>query len=715
MKKTLISALVTAFAFTPFLGMIPTARAATMNTAIRGQSSFTVYWYANDGKRYPFPNAGTYFSWFNSFDQVQEVSDFELTSIPLANENVTYRPGAKLVKIQTSPMVYVVAKGGVLRHVTSESVARSIYGADWNLKVHDIPDVFFSNYTVGAPIYSVSDYNVSNEYNGVSYPHQSLKGNTNQNGTSANPCDNNSFPRNDSGLKASRTTINSGESIELCILRNVVTSPIEQGWRTTTGGSESIVDSRNSTVVHTCYSIECRFTITPTRIGSENSVTYRVNSNYSTGSRYQVTIYFNDTSGNSSLSFNANDTSIRSGDAVVLTANYNQSLANGRIEIKNVRNSSLVKTCYNTNYCSVTVYPERNVEGSTAQYIATVLNPTALNSNGTLITYQYGPVIYIDSNNNNASNDAYLSLTNRTNHNGNELISFAAGVTRSGYTNANTTLRVYDTTTGELITTCYEKTYCSFQRTFYTSQTKSWYVRATNSNGQSIDSSYLTFDANGFSGGFGSNALSVNLNKTTLASGDEVRVTASASDVSEVTNRLRMELWSMHTMYHIDTCYDSLSCTFTTRVYRHTGNETDQLFVRLVNDNGTILRQVSAPTIYYSGTSNDNGGYTNDGTNYVSDLRLETSNTSIVRGATVKLTVNAFNVGNWNYSGNRIEIRDIRNGNVVKNCYDQSWCVADVTVYQQSTENIVQYEARLYDRYGRYIMNELSPAIHFVN
>jgi hypothetical protein len=62
------------------------------------------------------------------------------------------------VKITTDPKVYAVAKGGVLRHVGSESVAAALYGADWAQRIDDVPDPFFVNYALGSPILEASDF-----------------------------------------------------------------------------------------------------------------------------------------------------------------------------------------------------------------------------------------------------------------------------------------------------------------------------------------------------------------------------------------------------------------------------------------------------------------------------------------------------------------------------------------------------------------------------
>lgn len=125
---------------------------------IKGEGS-AVYYFAADGKRYVFPNEGTYSSWYGDFSDITALSAGELASIPLGG-NVTYRPGVKMVKITTDPKVYAVGKNGTLRWLTSEAVAAALYGPDWNTRIDDVPDAFFVNYSLGEPIASLQDYQV---------------------------------------------------------------------------------------------------------------------------------------------------------------------------------------------------------------------------------------------------------------------------------------------------------------------------------------------------------------------------------------------------------------------------------------------------------------------------------------------------------------------------------------------------------------------------
>jgi hypothetical protein len=111
----------------------------------------SVYYCAQDGKRYAFPNDRIFFSWFEDFSSVKTVPSSIMFNIPLGG-NVSYRPGTRMIKIQTDPKVYAVTRGGILRWITSEAVAKKVYGEDWNTLIDDVSDAFFVNYTIGLPI-----------------------------------------------------------------------------------------------------------------------------------------------------------------------------------------------------------------------------------------------------------------------------------------------------------------------------------------------------------------------------------------------------------------------------------------------------------------------------------------------------------------------------------------------------------------------------------
>jgi M6 family metalloprotease-like protein len=116
-----------------------------------------VYLVSSDGKRLAFPNESTYFSWYSDFNDVKIISDSDLAALTLGGL-VTVRPGANIVKIQSSPKVYAVAHGGVLRWLTSEGIAKIIYGSDWSKKIIVVPDAFAVSYSIGTDIDATGEY-----------------------------------------------------------------------------------------------------------------------------------------------------------------------------------------------------------------------------------------------------------------------------------------------------------------------------------------------------------------------------------------------------------------------------------------------------------------------------------------------------------------------------------------------------------------------------
>lgn len=131
--------------------------AAAPGDVIRGERYPSLYYLGADGLRYVFPNEKTYFTWYSNFHDVVWMSDEELGQIQIGG-NVTYKPGAKMVKINTDPKTYAVTEGGILHWLENESVAASLYGGDWAQKIDDLPDVFYTNYQSGPSIRVASEY-----------------------------------------------------------------------------------------------------------------------------------------------------------------------------------------------------------------------------------------------------------------------------------------------------------------------------------------------------------------------------------------------------------------------------------------------------------------------------------------------------------------------------------------------------------------------------
>jgi hypothetical protein len=127
----------------------------------------SVYYYGKDGTTHAFPLESIYKSWYgSSFSNVQEIETWQFNRLAIG-ENVTIRPGTSLVKFSGSTTVYAVEKGGVLRAIVNEAVAKAIYGSRWNSMIVTLPGTVKSDYSYGEKIDSASDYSKTKAYYSV--------------------------------------------------------------------------------------------------------------------------------------------------------------------------------------------------------------------------------------------------------------------------------------------------------------------------------------------------------------------------------------------------------------------------------------------------------------------------------------------------------------------------------------------------------------------
>lgn len=168
-RKALASAIsvVTVFgtmAFTLVAPLQVSAAGCVSGSLIKNSSLSAVYYCGADGKRYVFTNQKAYFTWYSSFSGVQTISDFDMSTITIGG-NVTYRPGVKMIKLESNPNTYAISHNGVLRLVTSQAIATCLYGSAWSTMIDDISDAFYTNYTTGSPITSCGEYDKFAEMN----------------------------------------------------------------------------------------------------------------------------------------------------------------------------------------------------------------------------------------------------------------------------------------------------------------------------------------------------------------------------------------------------------------------------------------------------------------------------------------------------------------------------------------------------------------------
>lgn len=129
---------------------------------VKIKSKTAVYYLGPDSKRYVFPNAQNYFTWFSDFSKVKTISDEDMAKLPIG-ALVTYRPGTRMVKFLTNPDVYAVTQGGVLRKLKDEAMAEQLYGKNWNKFIDDVNDAFYSSYSFGSALATSAEYNLETQ------------------------------------------------------------------------------------------------------------------------------------------------------------------------------------------------------------------------------------------------------------------------------------------------------------------------------------------------------------------------------------------------------------------------------------------------------------------------------------------------------------------------------------------------------------------------
>jgi len=158
--------LASAFALLLWAGSVVSVEAAVKlkypkGAILREEGTTDLYYYANDGKKYLFPNTATYKTWYVSVSRAKDLSAKEFKSVPLGGKILTVRPGVKPVKFVGFDKYYVVASGNVLREVKDEALLRDFYGENWSKKVVKLPADDIVNYELGKLVSSTIDYSPS--------------------------------------------------------------------------------------------------------------------------------------------------------------------------------------------------------------------------------------------------------------------------------------------------------------------------------------------------------------------------------------------------------------------------------------------------------------------------------------------------------------------------------------------------------------------------
>ena len=537
------------------------AKAATVNTLIRTDGNAAIYWYNNDGRRYVFPNAHTFHTWFTDGDlgSVTTLSPQELGAIPLGG-NVTYRPGARLVKITTDPHVYVVSRYGVLHWITSEAIATQLFGNAWAQQVDDVPDEFFTNYRIGDPIVNPAQYNVSYEYGQTRIPSDNIAlPGTLPSMILSNPLGSNngvfpsypSYPSTNNQINGvtatiafSANTVNPGDSVT--VTANAVTNSNYLGNSYYQNYTLNIMDSGGNVLATCNNTTSCTFIV---HIGWDlgghnlsyfarvtNSLGQVVNSNTSIiqvrgGANYV-------SQGTPTISVDATSPTLNSTFTLIANTN-NLDPNNGTLSIIDP-NGAVVRSCSNATTC----------------FYSYVMDPGMANAmiNDTRFHGVYGYYARYTGNNGLTSNSDPVYIHAPSLSGANTVVgrTMSLDVSSSSIYNGSTetlTANVSGGGTGQgfvitimnplnaVLKTCTDAVTCSVDQTMLNTGTQdnsiTYHAHVVDMNGRTLDanSPQITIHGQG-NGSLSGYRLSLSADVTTVHAGDKVAFTANLTQIS---------------------------------------------------------------------------------------------------------------------------------------------------------------------------------------
>lgn len=474
-------------AVSPFLA--PSAKAVVANTLVKIDGNSTVYWYAADGRRYVFPNPRTFYSWFSPEDlgRVVTISPQELGSMQIGG-NVTYRPGVRLVKVTTDPRVYAVSRYGTLRWITSEALAQQLYGQNWAQQVDDVPDDYFTNYRVGDPIYTSSQFNIQFELGQARSPSE----NTASNGNWPNPpSDPYSSISGTVNLTLSNQNPYVGETVNFV-------ARLDNSSNSASDITLSIFSVTGETLRVCTNSVYCSYDWSVSSNLSGYSRAYFARATHRNGQTRDsnsVTLQVRgvaSTSGRPTISTNIS--SPRIGDTVTLTASVNDIVAtDGTLSII-APNNSVLQNCSRTAYCSYsfvmteTIANNLRSNGGSYLYYSRYTYPSGSRTDSADSARVYAP----DTNVSQVATSMTLSLS-RSDIRAGENFTVTATINPQTTGAPYYTIRIYDQW-NVLQHTCERVRTCVLQQTM--SQTydtsRTYYANATADTGHSISSGNAT-------------------------------------------------------------------------------------------------------------------------------------------------------------------------------------------------------------------------------
>jgi hypothetical protein len=123
-------------------------------SAVKVSGSSSVYLVLDDTS-YRIQNEKIYFSWFNSWDNVETISAASFNALKDGGL-ATFAPGTRL-KMASDPKVYMVGSDNKLHWITTQLIAYNIFGQEWNKGIIEFNMIDTTNLIFGSTIDEESD------------------------------------------------------------------------------------------------------------------------------------------------------------------------------------------------------------------------------------------------------------------------------------------------------------------------------------------------------------------------------------------------------------------------------------------------------------------------------------------------------------------------------------------------------------------------------
>jgi len=121
-------------------------------------SDADIYYYANDNKRYYFPDLNIFKTWFKNADinTIKSETKEKMYETALGG-NVTLRPGT-LMMTETDPKIYLITGNGKMKIFGNLTLLEQLYGKDYKTYIVEIPNFFFTQYENQGAINQPEEY-----------------------------------------------------------------------------------------------------------------------------------------------------------------------------------------------------------------------------------------------------------------------------------------------------------------------------------------------------------------------------------------------------------------------------------------------------------------------------------------------------------------------------------------------------------------------------